>query len=669
MFAETPSAVSNPGPVDNRTVPNAPTGVLAVGGIEQAVISFSAPSDDGGASVTGYNVTTSPGGATRIGATSPITISGLAPGPYTFSVTASNALGVGPASSPSSEVTVTVTLPTTRHVTGEVRYYAGTARVPGVQIALAGGQTINATTGGDGAFSFTLNAGEDDTLTPSKLEEVPPSQEVTTLDITLIRRHILGIVALDSPYKILAADVNGSVSVTTLDITFIRRLILGISATLPKGAWQFVPSGLVFPDPKLPWNPDPARHYAGHTFRASLSGAHQRPSPNNSTATGIASASIAGDILTYSVSYSDLAPTAAHLHGPAGADADAGVIVPFTLTGSSGSTGVFSGTATLTASQKLAIIAGNSYVNIHTAAFAGGEIRGQLVAVPEPGTLAGQDFIGIRLGDVNNSWAPAATPGPLSLNDESALLTPRLTDPAGGGKKVLLEMPSVRVAGGGTIEVPLKVSGFDKVTSFQFTLGWNPRLLRFQGLRHGGLTGLESSNFNLSNTSKGRLVCSWDDVSGLGQTLGDGSVLLRLQFSVVDTHSAVSPVRFLSAPAGPEITVDSVVSDAALQEGLVWIGTGPEDVRLLTPALDGASASGRDFQSIVLSVQSVLGLTYSLEFADSLSERFWRKLKGFAGSGESIVITDVPPVSGQRFDRFRATLEIGSAENEGSARD
>ena len=265
--------------------------------------------------------------------------------------------------------------------------------------------------------------------------------------------------------------------------------------------------------------------------------------------------------------------------------------------------------------------------------------------------------------------ANAATPGPLSLNDESALLTPRLTDPAGGGKKVLLEMPSVRVAGGGTIEVPLKVSGFDKVTSFQFTLGWNPRLLRFQGLRHGGLTGLESSNFNLSNTSKGRLVCSWDDVSGLGQTLGDGSVLLRLQFSVVDTHSAVSPVRFLSAPAGPEITVDSVVSDAALQEGLVWIGTGPEDVRLLTPALDGASASGRDFQSIVLSVQSVLGLTYSLEFADSLSERFWRKLKGFAGSGESIVITDVPPVSGQRFDRFRATLEIGSAENEGSARD
>jgi hypothetical protein len=80
VFAQTHSAVSNPGPVDNRTVPSAPTAVSAVGGIEHAVVTFSAPSDDGGASVSGYTVTASPGGATGSGATSPITISGLAPG-------------------------------------------------------------------------------------------------------------------------------------------------------------------------------------------------------------------------------------------------------------------------------------------------------------------------------------------------------------------------------------------------------------------------------------------------------------------------------------------------------------------------------------------------------------------------------------------------------------
>lgn len=161
------------------------------------------------------------------------------------------------------EQTVIVTSSLGHQVSGEVKYYAGTAKVPGVQMSLTGGQTLSAITGATGAFSFTLSAGADDALTPSKLEEIPPSQGVTTLDIALIRRHILGITALGSPFKLLAADVNGSASVTTLDIAFIRRLILGTSTTLPKGPWQFVPSDIVFPDPNAPWNPDPARHYVG----------------------------------------------------------------------------------------------------------------------------------------------------------------------------------------------------------------------------------------------------------------------------------------------------------------------------------------------------------------------------------------------------------------------
>jgi hypothetical protein len=124
----THSGVSDSGPVDNRTVPSAPTGVAAVGGIDQAVVTFAAPSDDGGASVSGYTVTASPGGATGSGATSPITISGLAPGPYTFTVTASNALGVGPASSASLEVTVSATLPPTQ---GGVSNTGPTVSAPG----------------------------------------------------------------------------------------------------------------------------------------------------------------------------------------------------------------------------------------------------------------------------------------------------------------------------------------------------------------------------------------------------------------------------------------------------------------------------------------------------------------------------------------------------------
>ena len=61
---------------------------------------------NGGSPITSYTVTSSPGGKTATGASSPITVTGLTNGTaYTFTVTATNALGTGPASSPSNSVT------------------------------------------------------------------------------------------------------------------------------------------------------------------------------------------------------------------------------------------------------------------------------------------------------------------------------------------------------------------------------------------------------------------------------------------------------------------------------------------------------------------------------------------------------------------------------------
>ncbi len=60
---------------------------------------------------------------------------------------------------------------------------------------------------------------------------------VTTFDLVLISKHILGIEALTSAYQMEAADVNNSGSVSTFDIVEIRKLILGINDT-----FQYVPS-------------------------------------------------------------------------------------------------------------------------------------------------------------------------------------------------------------------------------------------------------------------------------------------------------------------------------------------------------------------------------------------------------------------------------------------
>lgn len=93
---------------------------------------------------------------------------------------------------------------------------------------------------------------------------------------------------------------------------------------------------------------------------------------------------------SYTISYSGLSgnSTAAHIHGPAQPGFDAGVLIPL-QGGTFGSTaGSFNGSTTLNQGQIDQLNAGLWYVNIHSGNFPVGEIRGQITAVPEPGTIA-----------------------------------------------------------------------------------------------------------------------------------------------------------------------------------------------------------------------------------------------------------------------------------------
>jgi len=92
-------------------LPGAPTGVSAFPGNTEAIVTFNAPASNGGSAIIDYTATSSPGNITKTGS-SPLTVTGLANGTtYTFTVTARNSVGTGPASAPSNAVTPAGTVP------------------------------------------------------------------------------------------------------------------------------------------------------------------------------------------------------------------------------------------------------------------------------------------------------------------------------------------------------------------------------------------------------------------------------------------------------------------------------------------------------------------------------------------------------------------------------
>ncbi|HHB52311.1 MAG TPA: hypothetical protein ENK75_04620 [Saprospiraceae bacterium] len=64
---------------------------------------------------------------------------------------------------------------------------------------------------------------------------------ITTLDIIILKKHILGLQPITSPYKLIAADVNNSGDLSVLDIIEMRKLILGITDTFANNqSWRFL---------------------------------------------------------------------------------------------------------------------------------------------------------------------------------------------------------------------------------------------------------------------------------------------------------------------------------------------------------------------------------------------------------------------------------------------
>ncbi|MCB9036018.1 MAG: hypothetical protein H6557_05290 [Lewinellaceae bacterium] len=138
-------------------------------------------------------------------------------------------------------------------ISGSILKPDGTV-APGIIVKLLDAQGQLLAAGGvDGNGQYQLSGiptGQEYTVVPELAGQA--LYEVSTLDIVIGAQHILGIIPLDSPLKLLAGDVNESESLTTFDLIYIRRLVLGVENDFPRN-WLFLPSDVQFVSDSDPW--------------------------------------------------------------------------------------------------------------------------------------------------------------------------------------------------------------------------------------------------------------------------------------------------------------------------------------------------------------------------------------------------------------------------------
>ncbi|MEM6321028.1 MAG: cohesin domain-containing protein [Bacteroidota bacterium] len=262
-------------------------------------------------------------------------------------------------------------------------------------------------TGNDGQFSYEQLPGNlDYALIPEK--KMAPKNGVSTLDIIKMRKHIINLEVFDSPYKMIAADVNQSGTISTMDLIHTRKLILGLIDEFPNNeSWRFVP--------------------VAHEFTANAN--------------------------------------------PLQSDFP------------------------------------------------------EIAVIPSEATNKTQiDFVGIKIGDVDNS---GQSNGWMSSESRS------------GNETMLLDIEDQQFEAGEMVTVSLKANQFTNILGYQFELNFDVQKMEYQIFKEGEIRNLTASNLALQDAKNGVVKVSWDDVQAA--YLADGETVMTFQF-VAKTAGQLSEV-------------------------------------------------------------------------------------------------------------------------------
>ncbi len=106
---------------------------------------------------------------------------------------------------------------------------------------------------------------------------------------------------------------------------------------------------------------------------------------------------------------------------------------------------------------------------------------------------------------------------------------------------------------GDLIFVDVNISDFNKVVSMQYSMNWDPKVLRFEKVTNFNLKDLSKENFGLKQVTKGNLLLAWYDTSVQGVNLPSGTNIYQVVFRVIGEDASKSKIKFSGSPLATEI--------------------------------------------------------------------------------------------------------------------
>mgnify|MGYP001194429558 CR=1 FL=1 len=233
------------------------------------------------------------------------------------------------------------------------------------------------------------------------------------------------------------------------------------------------------------------------------------------------------------------------------------------------------------------------------------------------------DFIGLKTGDVMECGGVQGAPF------------------------VTLSTPHLTANNGDLITVDVAVDGFTDVAGMQFSMGWDPTILQFNGVQNYNLP-IDASSFNTNNASSGQLSFAW--VQSAGITLAGGTAIFQLTFSVIGSQGEVSPLSFVETPTIFEVLDGSYNTfGLAHNNGSVTVTGGGGGTNEVSFAASNASATQGQSACINVSVE---------DFVDIAGAQFSMQFDPAFLSFSSIQNYNLPGLSASNFATFQASSGI-----------